>query len=521
MSAMHWNDVLTRLKDNKLIELRLGCQETAQLSPNVRVFSSLSKALKANTSLRRIRIGWHWQRHQRDGLYNLLGVLAKSIRAHQLQSIKITLNDWIPAAVLDTFLQHQTALSTLDLQAVNIRHVHKRKGGTSDYREASQRTDATDSVRSTDSFSTRAKRRPTKSRRGKHRITDSFASSSTSDGASARTSTVVPILLDGFFQNHQYQTLSELKLVDCGLTDDSVLELCKHILPTTRLSVRGNRKITWKSACALVEKAQSCLDLSLCDLDSFDLVQISRAVGQREEIMEELFFCGNYRMGLPGVRALFDVCPFKVEHVDISYSDLSEAMTLLVLQKLSDLGEADIYLQRAKPTVLKRLVMHGCMPSSDDGLRLLLSLLQHSSLPLRALAINDPKNERKYISADRMLEIALAMKDNYEMEELEFDFHRNQQQQRAWKQIEYWQQMNRAGRRLLRPSLGSEASAKMKKASHPLLHRHKPNDKDEVAVAYRKDKDDWIGLLIGVQEVDEFDSLYWVVRNSAERINCT
>ena len=101
----------------------------------------------------------------------------------------------------------------------------------------------------------------------------------------------------------------------------------------------------------LIHKAaahSSSLDLPLCDFDAMDFLAIGKAIGERkgkgkdDGVFQELLFCGNYRMGLDGVLALLETCLFKVQSLDLSCCDLSEAMTCELLQRLVVLGRRQL-----------------------------------------------------------------------------------------------------------------------------------------------------------------------------------
>jgi len=498
-SMSHWDEVISSLKRNELIELRLGWHEGSNLITSSARLPSLAKALKANTSLRKVSIGWHWMKHQRDLLYQMLFTLAESIRPHQLQSIHLVLNNWIPALVLSKFLLSQTSLSSLDLRAVTVKPAQKRIPGDT------VRTVESDSLRSTDSSGSQSKTRPRRPKRSKQQAIRRFRKVADIHGSAESVETVVPVLLDSFFENHQYQALSVLRLEDCDLNDRSVLELVEHILPTSNLSVRGNRRLTNKAACALVEVAKAGLDMSLCDFSTDDCVAIARAVGARSEPLLEFSLCGNYRMESEGLMALLETCPFIVAKLDFSYCDLSEIMTIQIFQTLSKMGRDyrnDIFL--------RHLTLHGCRIGSTDATNALVELLKQNSPPLRSLVVNDDKNERKYLSLNQMQQIVEVMPHNFEMEDLVFDYHRNINQQQTWREIDKWLRLNRAGRRLLLPTAkknnGSDETGSNRKV---------------VETALKKDQDEWVALLNAVKAEDNLDSIYWVVRNSTERLETT
>jgi len=513
-SLSHWDEVLASLKRNELIELRLGWCDASTVISSSRVLLSLAKALKANTSLRRIMIGWHWLRHQRDLFCQLLVTLADSIRPHQLQSIQMILNGWVPTTVLARFLKSQTSLSILDLQALTVRHVNWKRMEKSikDGAASTIRTQESDSMRSTGSAKStgsiiKSINKTRRSKRNKQSNPSGHFSSKIADYDGPSESTVVPVVLDPFMANLQHHALSELRLVDCNLEDKDVFLLAEHIVPTSFLSVRGNRRLTGRGAAALVEVAQDTLDLSLCDFGPYDFVTIAKAIGNRgDDILEEVRFSGNYRMEVDGLNAVLETVPFFAKSLELSYCDMSEVMTITILQTLVEMGRKRHELERE--ICLRELSMKGCRIGSVEANHALVELLRQNSPPLRSLILHDDKNEKKYVSLGQMQEIAEGMPQNYEMEDLQFDYHKNVDLQRTWREIENWLRLNRAGRRLIRPYVGKSP------------HATEEIGRKVVAAAVQKDMEEWISLLNAVKEEDNLDLIYWVARNSVDRLKC-
>ena len=538
--ADQWEEIIYQLKHNKLVELRLGWHDSAHV-PGIRsLSSSLAKALRENTSLRRVSIGWNWQKRQ-DVLVYLLVTLAESIRPHQLQSIHLVLtNDCIPANVLAKFLQSQVSLSSLNLQTMSVHnnsgsfHHNKR----SDMTASARSSGSTTLFSATESSSLRSSPNSGSSKRSsKTNDSNNFSQRVYKDRHSLfkpsvpNQTTVVPVVLSAHGPNsHNYHCLSELRLVDCDLKDDDIVHLANEIIPTTFLSVRGNRFMTGEGAAALIraEKASS-LDLSLCNFDPHDFQIMATALQELSTPLQQLLLRGNYRMGLEGLEHVFRVCPFVVQSLDLSYCDLSEDMTIYIFQTLVEIGQKTLLTNRSittnssssgwrsEGTELQHLEVHGCRIRGTNATDLLVALLRQNVPPLRSLGVDDDKNDRKYLSASQMRDIANAMPENYEMEHLSFDFFKNREEQRLWKEIEFWQVLNRAGRRLLRPAI---PQTPLECSRSSTSSRRSPSGRDHdgaMAKALRDDLNSWIRLLDAAKAEAGLDSLFWVVLNSAER----
>ena len=521
-----WEDVLYQLKHNDLIELRLGWHDS-QYIPCIRSLSALSKALRNNTSLRRVNIGYKWHR-RRDLLLQLLVTLADSIRPHQLQSIQLVLtNDIVPASVLSRLLQSQTSLSSLILQTLTMQNLvwkgMEKALDSSSLSSAGTNTSMSETT-SSSRFATSTSRHTTESNRRQVRGT---AKRLSKDGQHSLTTTpnnaiLVPLVLDSFIANYQYQVMTELRLVDCDLDDKGAILLAEGIIATSILSVRGNRLLSGQGAASLISSDKSMsLDLSLCDFDAVDFATIAEALRTRNTPLQELLLRGNYRMELCGLQDLFQVCPCVVQSLDLSYCDISENMTIYIFKALMDHvqksrratshdaalpfdSSSSFSCAASNHIVLQELSIHGCRIGGIAATDALVALLHQNSSPLRALGLEDDKNDRKYISKRQMHSIAEAMRNNYEMESLTFDFFKNRDEQRIWKEIEFWQSLNRGGRRVLRPALFDSTGAP-------------DSSKGSVAKALREDMDCWIKLVDTATTQTGLEPLYWVIRNSAGR----
>ena len=558
--ADQWEDILHQLKHNQLVELRLGWQDSAYC-PGLRALStSLRKALRQNTSLRRICIGWnHWQKRH-DVLLHLLTVLAESIRTHQLQSIHLVLtNDCIPASVLTKLLHSQVSLSSLTLQTISVYNDddHDNKQGK-DYHHVEQR-DSRNGIRSTTDWTSggdlttntasslsslvdtcnnhntvyNLPRRVTKDRHGLFKL------------LMPNSTTVVPVVVNALLQphspvsysssqaHHHPYVLSELRLVDCDLKDHDIQHLAKSLLPTSVISIRGNRCVTGQGVATLIQAQRVVsLDCSLCNLHAGDFQLVAQALlsssghSPRKTAtsssnglqLQELILRGNYRMELTGLQALLEVAPYVIESLDLSYCDWSEDMTLYLFQTLRDMGHQALVHKAAAPLspsnkyhpttttmALRHLQVQGCRMRATRATEYLVQILQQNQPPLQSLAVHDDRNDRKYLSPTQLQAIAHAMQTNYELQDLHVDYFKNRTEQQLWKEIQFWQVLNRAGRRILVSSTSSSSSS-----SNPTITT-------SLEKQYREDWQAWIHLLQVAHSQPGLDSLYWVVQHSAER----
>lgn len=532
-------DLLNSLRCNRLIELRLGWQDAVNAIPNGRVLHSLSKALKINTSLRRISIGWHWFRTKPDLLLQILVTFAESIRPQQLQRIHLVLNRSIPASVLNKLLSSQTALSLIHLQAVTVRNKPSPRNsiqnkGSNNSDRMTERTvlDGGYSYCNSDEEVAKLTPSPRRSKWTKQGAVPQglFSKRKVGDVAAAAPSSVVPIVWKSLLEHHHHKVLSDLRLIDCDLEDGDVLELAEHMLQTSYISVRGNRRLTGRAGAALVHVAQASLDLSLCDFTHYDCVIIAKAVEQRRKRMDddhtptlqEFCFAGNYRMELSGFDALLETCPYVFTSIDFSFCDLTEVITVHILQTLAAMGrrEENWRIQDhnnqdirncSDYICLQDLTMKGCRIGSEDASHALVTLLGQNRPALRSLTLNDDRNERKYLSLVQMEQIAAVMPENYHVQQLCFDYHKNRNEQRKWNEIDGWLKLNRAGRRLL--LWGSSSSDR-----NHLSPKRGTTDSAVMAAALVSEQDKWMDLLNSVKAENNMDLIYWVIRNSVERI---
>lgn len=490
-----WGELLYQLRKNKLVELRLGWHDSVQI-PSVRSLSlTLAKALQNNTSLRRISLGWcDWSRRP-DLLRQLLLTFAESIQPDQLESIQLVLtHNCIPARLLMQLLRKQTSLSSLRLQTV--------------------------------------------------RVSTTTPTTCNDISSPSRVTTVVPVLLHSLIPHYRYKMITELSLMDCDLDDEAVMKLAQVVIPATSLSIRGNRRVSGYGAAALIRaQKSSCLDLSICDFGSDDCIVIAQALQdlimtsitppsstatpQTTLCLQQLLFRGNYRMELAGLHALMAVAPYVVLTLDMSYCDLSEDMTIHIFNTLAEMGTGNTKKDKNEPiktmdVKLRHLSLHGCHIGGTRATDALVALLGRpataTTTKLRSLALGDDKNKPKYVSSEQMLPISEAMSNNYEMERLTFDFFKSRDEQRVWRDIEFWQVLNRAGRRLLCPA--NAAASSSPSSSSVIMGSNNSTSRDgRIAKAQRDDVNAWIRLLDAAKMEPGLESVFWVVRNSVERFS--
>lgn len=393
--ATNLENLLFLLKNNQVSELRLGWQDCDFLTSK-RSALSIARALKQNTSVSSVNIGW--KRFSRDSLVIILRAASKYCK---LQSFKLVRDDWVPDRVLSDLLSSQIGLVNLDLQAVFV--LSKQQAieyeGTKRY---SWRIDPT------------------------------------------VDSCVVSQCL--VHQYHQLQQMKSLCLVDCQLTDEKVICLADflHIRGgLSKLSLRSNRLLTGRGLRIICQApVMRSLDISLCDLDTEDAQEIAQGIATRPWPVGKLLLDGNYRIGTMGLLCLTrqKVCQ-KIVSLSMNYCDNKDYQAVLVLNALASL----------KPdTTLQRIALHGSMAGNDVVVVALEKLLSQSNC-LRSIQLNDPQSP-KPMKPNQLRRVLSGLRENYEIEELCIDSLRYAPEENAiWKEIDFFLRLNTAGRRVVKP----------------------------------------------------------------------
>lgn len=460
------DDLIGRLRRNEVKEMKLGWT-TSNFLHDKRSLSVLEKALKLNTSVTSISIGWRWH-GRRHILIKLLQVIAKYTTNTQLIHLKLVLDEWVPDTVLTSLFHQQQNLVTIDLQAVQVLKQNKDTGRLC-------------CSRSFRGEKTKMLIRSEGKQLLPSRTAWVFSPSATSCDHSVVTHCIVP-------HYHRLAHLKTLSLIECDLTDSKVIELAQFLHIRGGISVlvlRSNRRLTGQGLRMICQApVMKKLDLSLCDLESEDVLAVAQGIAARPWPVEELLLAGNYRMGTVGLLALtHQNCCQKMVSLNISDCDAKEYRLVLVVNALAALQPC---------TTLQRIQIHGSWVASDAVAEALHRLLISDSA-LRSIQLDDPQQPKPLTPSQLKLVLA-GLQQNYEMEELTIDFLHTIENVRVWKDVSFFLRLNIAGRRILR----SQAKPPRAYSGFPVAP-----------------VDDWCRVLEKAGN-DSLNVLNWIVRNSSE-----
>lgn len=377
------DDWIQSLNKQDLQQLRIGwnIDETW----NRRRVTILEKALLANRSLRKVSIGW------RLDAPTVVAIL-KSIRHLPLESLKLILDHPIPESVLKTLLQSQTLLQVLDLRGISVTR--------------------------------------------RHSLIRNRQDTSLMD-----TNVVSRIFGRGNF-SLMHPHLTELYLVDCGLTDRTAELLADYMHlrgGLQELSVRSNRALGCKGVQLLVQAPISRkLDLSLCDLGPIEVEALANALQNRQWPLHHLLLCGNYRLDIEGVVAMTQPETLaKLVHLDMSFCDLGDYKTTVLFEALI----------KARSPTLQHVTLQGCRLLSNDVVDCLCRLLR-ANTNIRFLTLDNPASPSG-MSLAQLQKVTGCLRDNFHVEELRLDRVRHHEEAYCWQQVAFYIRLNQAGRRVL------------------------------------------------------------------------
>ncbi|KAL3925445.1 MAG: hypothetical protein SGILL_000410 [Bacillariaceae sp.] len=435
-------EIKAKLAENSLAELRLG-YDTGEFHSK-RDFQSLVHVLKEqflhklsldkHSCLQSINIGWKLPAFAYGPIFQQIIPL---LLQEPIRITKVTLvlrNNPIPEGCLKRIVSWPT-LETLDLRSIQVMKplAHSERGVTA----------VTGSLRS-------------HAKHFHHHHSHSHGSSvwgnSNADSDSIRsdarqysphswrTENIVKIV--------PYVSLSvkTLKLVDCGLTSFHIPELCdvirRKMHGLQELSLRHNRELDGGYSHLFALPCIKKLDLSLCDLDAHDGLRIGKAMEKHlccgaesstdnnNHHLRQLSLAGNYRMSesMPEVVRLAST---RLLELDCSFCDIQskfQGQVFMVLATTPDCMLQSFTMQGTRIICINELVQ--CVRDNTS---------------LRRLILNHPR-EPFHVSYPALNRVADALKDNYQICDLKLDSYKCDN---VWRQMEFWLQLNRCGRRIL------------------------------------------------------------------------
>ena len=266
--------------------------------------------------------------------------------------------------------------------------------------------------------------------------------------------------------------IERLKLMDCGIEERHIPDLCHHVRRRRCLhflSLRQNRKLNGGFSHLFELPYVQVLDLSLCDLDAHDGFEIQRTLNRtktacggssssnsyggssketeetvsttgvhadqqqqqrrRETQLRKLCLSGNYRLSdaIPG---LVEVSSERLVELDCSHCDVQGKLQTKVFQVLAETPGCTLQCFRMNGTRIGNIkeLLH-CIKSNKSLRRL---LLDH---PREPFPISNPNMEL----------IASALEWNYHLQELKVDTF-GQIPERVQKKMDFWLTLNQCGR---------------------------------------------------------------------------
>lgn len=427
-----------------------------------RNIAALKKSLKKTRSrITSLSIGW---KHggNRKYLVQLLQLFTGTSDSlpviHPLTSLELVLDAWIPEPVLLQLLLPQAPyLKKLHIQATRMK-VRTKKQIT--FRNAYQSA----------------------------HCTDQYVLSEES---------VAQLLLEPQLNKH-LTNLESLALIDCDVLDEDVDVLFRFLWhrpnPVKDFSLRSNRHMSPESLKKICQApVTDKLDLSLCDITNLGAFAIERAfahdnrMGWRQRhnrTLKELTMCGNYQLDHIGFVALCRCVPSHVEHWNLSYCDMTEYETEIILEEL-----ARNMVQNDTP--LKELVLHGAKVANDEACQALGKLLR-GNRTLISVQVDDPTYPMQ-MRCEHLKFVVDGLEHNYQLQEFAFDkFYlkwplpgskEEVQEKKVRNGLEFYILLNQAGRGMLQSN-------------------------EQVR------KKDWIKVLEKARMMRRLDILYWLLRNS-------
>jgi len=200
------------------------------------------------------------------------------------------------------------------------------------------------------------------------------------------------------------------------------------------LSLRQNFTLDGGYLDLLALPCIKSLDLSLCDLEVTDGYLVSSGILKREnKNLERLSLAGNYRLS-NAIPVIVRSAASLLHEVDCSFCGVNSGSQREVFDILAESPDCTIQIFR----------MQGIMIGDIQG----LVHCVHKNSSLRHLIVDNPHSADS-ISLEGADQIRKAIKSNYSMKTLSFNVIPSQSFEEISKEIEFWLELNRCGRRAL------------------------------------------------------------------------
>ena len=452
--------IKSKLAQNSLIELRLGFEgnefrskrDVESLITVIKEKFHAQLSLYKHSCLKSICIGWRLPTFALGPILQTVIPLLL-IEPVQITHIQLMLNDspWIPEECLRRIVSWHT-LECLDLRCIRLR-VRSSPLKCLSSSSSSSSTSRTTSSSSSSSGSSPLQMPATRHNKLLYQLIqhqqqqDRDGISSTRNNCNTDSTTK-----EGIDKNIKWKqanivnivpyvslSVKTLKLMNCGITRHHVVKLCESIRGRMHglkeLSLRQNFGLDGGYHDLLALPCIKSLDLSLCDLDETDGYWLGRGILKREnKNLDKLSLAGNYRIA-NAIPEVVRSAASGLTEMDCSFCGLSVGSQIKVFDILAEIPNCTI----------KSFRMQGIMVT--DGEALANCIRKNTSL--HHLIVDHP-HEVCSISLEGVDQIRTAIKSNYYIETLTFDVIPNGEcLVKILKEIEFWLELNRCGRRAL------------------------------------------------------------------------
>mmetsp|Transcript_18505 Transcript_18505/g.45856 ORF Transcript_18505/g.45856 Transcript_18505/m.45856 type:complete len:462 (-) Transcript_18505:196-1581(-) len=272
-------------------------------------------------------------------------------------------------------------------------------------------------------------------------------------------------------------SVRKLNLIDCEIQEYHIPRLCdalKKKRGLQALSLRHNRNLEggWERLFSLHIKS---LDLSLCDLDPLDGMNIARAL-KKNRTLKRLSVAGNYRMTM-AIPELVEVAATTLVAFNCSFCDINDDFQSRIFRILAN----------AEKCTIRSLIMQGARIKETEWL---IQCLEKNK-SIQRLEIHHPRDPSKPIGSNSLTKIIETVKNNYYLQALKIDVLHYEQKRRL--EMNFWLQLNKCGRRvILQECRESSIPTKM-----------------------------WMEVLRDAGLTGNTDLVYWMLQNGAELFSTT
>ncbi|KAL3945002.1 MAG: hypothetical protein SGBAC_000923 [Bacillariaceae sp.] len=228
-------------------------------------------------------------------------------------------------------------------------------------------------------------------------------------------------------------TVRKLNLIDCEIQEYQIPRLCdalKKKRGLQALSLRHNRSLEggWNELFSLHVKS---LDLSLCDLDPLDGMNIARAL-KKSRSVKRLSVAGNYRMTI-AIPEITEVAANTLIAFNCSFCDISDDFQSRIFKILAETDKCSI----------RSLIMQGARMKETEWL---IQCLE-TNKSIQRLELHHPRDSSKPIGTNSLTKIIETVKKNYYLQTLKIDVLHYEKKRLL--EMEFWLNLNQCGRRII------------------------------------------------------------------------